>query len=295
MLFKESSIFGLKFLGILLVSVVLMAMDFRGMHTAPLRTGLSTIVAPIQYAVSWPIEVFDWVTDNVSRQQDLLEENANLRAHSMMLQGKLQRIMALQKENSELRALLQSTAKRNEKFTIAKMLAVSTEPYIARIVINRGAKNRVYEGQPVLDARGVMGQVVQIGPLTSQVMLITDLDSAVPVQIYRTGLRAIAAGTGSRRDLALLNVSDRADVKVGDLITTSGLGMRYPEGYPVGVVTNVDRKTGQHFAEIKIRPSARLLQSRQVLLVWQKAKEEKKAMLDEAYSALKNKSSASGS
>lgn len=269
-----------------------MTMDYRGLHTRHLRTYLSTIVAPIQYAVSWPVEVFDWVTDNVSKQQDLLEENATLRAHAMMLQGRLQQILSLQKENTQLRALLQSTAKRKEEFTIAQMLAVSTKPHMARLVIDKGTKDNVYEGQPVLDARGIMGQIIQIGPLASQVMLITDVNSAVPVQVFRNGLRSIAIGRGSRRDMSLINVSDQADIKRGDLIVTSGLGMRYPEGYPVGTVMKVKRKNGQHFAEVIVKPSARLLQSRQVLVVWQKAQSDAKALQEDVKSVMQKQSMA---
>lgn len=285
LLFKESSYQGLKFSALVLLSLVLMTMDYRGLYTQPVRRGLSAVVAPIQYAVSWPVELFDWVTDNVSLQQKLIEENANLRAQAMMLQGRLQQVLSLQKENSQLRGLLQSTARRKESFTIAQMLAVSTEPYVARIIIDQGNRSRVYLGQPVLDARGVMGQITQVGPLTSQVMLITDVNSAIPVQVYRTGMRAIAVGTGSMRDLSLLSVSDRADIQPGDLVTTSGLGLRYPEGYPVGIVTQVERKAGQHIAQVAIQPSARLLQSRQVLLVWQKSNQQRSAMREEVSSA----------
>lgn len=269
-----------------MLSVILMVVDYRGLHTRYLRSGLSAVVAPIQYAVSWPVEAFDWITDNVSRQQDLIEENATLRAHVTMLQGRLQQILTLQRENTQLRALLQSTVKREEGFTVAQMLAVSTKPHMARLVIDKGKNDQVYEGQPVLDARGVMGQIVQVGPHASQVMLITDVNSAIPVQIYRNGLRAIAVGLGSRRDISLINVSDQADIKPGDILVTSGLGLRYPEGYPVGVVSKVKRKNGQHFAEVIVKPSARLLQSRQVLLVWQKSQTASQALQNEVLQLL---------
>lgn len=270
MLFKQSSWFGFKFFLLIVLSVILMTLDYHGLYTKQLRMSVSAIVAPIQYAVSWPVEMFDWVTDNIAKQQVLIEENATLKANAIMLQGRLQQILALQKENSQLRALLQATAKRKEEFTISQMLAVTTKPHMARLVIDKGSKDHVYQGQPVVDARGVMGQIIQVGSLTSQVMLITDVNSAIPVQIYRNGLRAIAIGTGTSHEITLLNVSNQADVRNGDVIITSGLGLRYPEGYPVGIVTEVKHKRGSHFAEIIVKPSARLLQSRQVLLVWHK-------------------------
>ncbi len=270
-------------------SVALMIADYRDFHFSRIRTYLSVFIAPLQYTVSWPIEAFDWVTENISKQQNLIKENASLRAQTLMLQGKLQQILIIQKENSQLRALLQSTAKHKEEFTIAQLLAVSTKPYSSRVIIDKGIKDHVYLGQPALDARGVMGQIIQVGPTTSQIMLITDVNSAVPVQVYRNGLRAIVVGTGSRRYLGMINIADTADIKVGDLLITSGLGMRYPEGYPVGMVIQIEQKPGEHFAKIFVKPSAHLLQSRQILLVWQKLNKQQKALQDEFYSALNRK------
>ena len=271
---------------------MLMIADYKDFHFNRIRTYVSAITAPLQYAVSWPIDVFDWVTENVSKQQDLIKENARLRAQTLMLQGKLQQILVLEKENSQLRALLQSTAKREEAFMIAQLLAVSTKPYSSHIIIDRGENDRVFLGQPALDARGVMGQVVQVGPTTSQIMLITDVNSAVPVQVYRNGYRGIAVGTGPRHDLSMTNVSDTADVQVGDLLITSGLGMRYPEGYPVGTVVKIEQNPGDHLAKIFIKPSAHLLQSRQVLLVWQKLSEKQKVLQKAFHSAALGKKKA---
>lgn len=273
MLFRDSPFLGLRLSFFVFLSILIMVLDHRSYQTAQLRSVLSAAVAPLQYAVSWPVEVFDWINASVSKQQSLIEENADLRAQMLMLQAKMQKIMALQKENSQLRALLQSTAQRKENFTVASLLAVGTEPNSARVILDKGKNEGVYIGQAVLDANGVMGQVVEVGPITSQVMLITDVQSAVPVQLNRNGIRGIVVGNGPSRALALINVADISDIKTGDLLNTSGLGLHYPEGYPVGVISKIAQTPGQHFATIMVQPSARLLQSRQVLLVWQKGQQ----------------------
>lgn len=250
-----------------------MIFDHKEKQLHHLRGALSTLVAPIQYTVSWPIEVFDWVNTSIARQKALIAENANLRAQDLLLRARMQKIMSLENENSQLRSLLQSAAHINEHFTVAKLLAVSSDPYVSQVVVNQGKKQGLTQGQAVLDGSGVMGQVIDVGPLTARVMLITDVRSAVPVQVERTAMRAIAVGAGSRRELELVNVPVTADLRIGDVLTTSGLGLRYPEGYPVGVVSKIKHIPGEHFATIYLKPSAHLFQSRQVLLVWHEAQE----------------------
>ncbi len=290
MLFKQSAWFGCKSALLAVAALGLMVLDYQGFNTQHLRMGLSAIVAPLQYTVSWPVEIFDWLTENISRQRDLIEENTKLRVRATMLQGRLQQILALQEENSQLRAMLQSTAERKENFTIAKILAVSTKPNMARLIIDKGLKDRVYQGQPVVDAYGVMGQIVQVGPLTSQVMLLTDVNSAIPIRVFRNGLHAVAVGVGTQQMLKLINLTDQADIQKEDVLVTSSLGLRYPEGYPVGKVTAVYQESGQPFIVVKAEPSARLHQSRQVLLVWPKAAENMQAVRSEIYTTLEQQS-----
>lgn len=249
-----------------------MVIDHQAQQLKRFHAALSAVVAPIQFAAALPIKIVDQIYVATTRQQALVEENASLRAEVLLLQGNLQRILALKNENNELRALLQSGSAVEQQVTVAQLLAVSSDPYIAQVVLDQGKKQRVYVGQPVLDAKGVMGQVIAVGPMTSRVMLITDGNSAVPVQIARTGFRGIVVGTGQRQELALINIADTSDIHIGDILTTSGLDMRYPEGYPVGTVTRVTHQRGEQFATITVKPTARLFQSRQVLLVWQKSK-----------------------
>ena len=273
MLFKQSSFLGLRLTLLVGLSIALMVFDERYDKLNDLRAGLSVVVAPIQYLIDGPVEVIDWVKDSFTRRQALIEDNANLKAQILLLNGKMHKILSLQKENEQLRALLQAASPVADEFTVANLLAISTSPYKSELILNKGEKEDVYLGQPVLDANGVMGQIVQVGPLTSRLMLITDPRSAVPVQITRNGLRAIAVGTGMRRQLALVDIADISDIKVGDILTTSGLGLRYPEGYPVGRVSRVYHDKGQHFATVYLTPSAHLYKSRQVLLVWQESRE----------------------
>lgn len=235
---------------------------------------LSVVVAPLQFLVDRPVQFIRWVETNFTSQQNLLMENAQLRARQLLLFAKLQKVAALESENNQLRALLRSATAIHEKVTVAQLLAVDLAPYTQQIIIDKGEKDGVYIGQPVLDAYGVMGQIIAVGPLNSRVLLITDPRSAVPVQDSRNGNRAIAAGLGFDGVLELINVPVTTDFRKGDFLVTSGLGGNYPPGYPVGVISKVSLSPGDKFAEISITPAAHVNQSRQILLVWPKEKNQ---------------------
>lgn len=267
-LFRQTPYLGLRLFLFLSLSILLLIADHTGSYTSRLRAVLSIVVAPIQYVVDFPMKTVDWVKTSVATHQRLLTENTNLRAQQILLQTRVQKLIALEKENQQLRALLKSSAQVNERVSVAQLLAVSSDPFIQQVVLNQGSGDRVYVGQPVLDVAGVMGQIVDVGPLTSQVLLITDTRSAVPVEIQRTGYRSIAVGTGSIGTLSLRYVPKTIDIKEGDILVTSGLGQRFPSGYPVGVVSSIKYEAGEHFAKIMVRPRANLNRSRLVLLVW---------------------------
>ncbi len=246
-----------------------MMMDHQFAYFERLRSLLSVIVAPMQYSVDRPVEFVRWIDTSFTTQQNLLIENAQLRARQLLLYAKLQKVLALERENEQLRALLQSASNIHEKVTVAQLLAVDLAPYTQQILIDKGRREGLYIGQPVLDAYGVMGQVIAISPLSSRILLITDPRSGVPVQNNRNGNRAIAAGMGFEGTLNLINVPITADFKKGDVLVTSGLGGHYPPGYPVGVVNYVNFSRGR-FATVTLLPAAHVNQSRQVLLVWPK-------------------------
>jgi len=233
-----------------------------------IRSALSVVVVPVQYLVNVPIEFTTWLDNYLTAQHKLLQENNKLRANQLLLQAKLQRFMALEKENASLRALLSSAAHIDGQVLVAQILAVNANPFDQQVVLDKGKQHGVYIGQPVLDASGVVGQVIDVGPLTCRVLLITSSRSAVPVQDNRSGVRAIAVGNGYSGNLQLMYVPDTVDIRVGDLLMTSGLGLKFSVGYPVGIVTEVEYPTDQSFAKIIVAPNAALNRSRQVLLVW---------------------------
>lgn len=252
-----------------------MGLDHRVPAFSDVRSALSYVVLPIRFTVDWPVNKLREFTTLLSSQDNLLETNAKLRARQLLLQAKLQRLLAVEKENIQLRNLLGSSYHVQGKVTAAELLAVDLDVFSQQVILNKGAKDHIYVGQPVLDAYGVMGQVVSVSPDTSRVLLITDSRSAVPVQDNRNGLRGIVVGTGSGSDLKMINVPDTADIKVGDVLVSSGLGQRYPVGYPVGVVKSIQHQPGNEFANIVVTPSAHVNRSRQVLLVWPQAEKIK--------------------
>jgi rod shape-determining protein MreC len=254
------------FLGI--CAFVLMFFDYHSKNFQDIHAKISVVAVPVQVLVDKPIKFVHWMTTNLKLQRQLLDDNARLRAQQVFLESKMQKLLALERENAQLRQLLQSTPQATGKVIVAQLLAVALNPATQQVVIDRGSSDHLYLGQPVLDAYGVLGQVISIGPLTSRVLLITDIQSSVPVQNYRTGSRAIAIGSGSSGQLRLINVPDNSDIREGDLYVASGMGLRFPVGYPVGVVAKSTLEAGDRFATIFLIPSARIDKSEQVLLAW---------------------------
>jgi len=245
-----------------------MIVDHRQGHLQSLRSVLSTLVYPLQYIVSLPIELSRDLSTSVVRHKTLLEENERLRQAQLTMNFRLQRYRILEQENKRLRALLESSIDFKEKVLVAELLEVEMEPLRQQIVINKGYNEGVFDGQPVVDAGGVMGQIIHVGAFSSTVLLVTDPGHALPVQLNRNGLRAIAVGTGRDHVLLLEHLPTNADIKEGDFIVSSGLGRRFPRGYPVGIVANIELEPGEPFAKVRVTPSARPGQSREVLLVW---------------------------
>lgn len=245
-----------------------MVMDKRLEAFVTIRAALSLPLAPLQYIVSWPSTFIDNVKSVISTHDDLVKENLNLKAEQLLLRSQLQRLIAVETENNYLKALMQSSKQVKGKTLIAELLAVDFDPFVNQVVLNKGTRDGVYIGQPVLDANGIMGQVILAGPITSRVLLINDPRSGVSVQNARNGMRAVAVGDSYSGKLRLMYVPNTADIKVDDIFLTSGLGDRYPEGYPVGKVISVNKDPARQFAEVYIQPSAHLTSSRQVLLIW---------------------------
>ncbi len=267
-IFKTGPAAGLRAILLGALALMLIMLDHRSAYFHRIRSELSVVAAPFQMLVDAPIKWVHWLGTSVTAQRHLLEDNARLRAHELLLESKLQKLLALERENAQLRELLKSTTEVAGRVIVAQLLAVDLDPSLQQIVLDKGSRKHVYVGQPVLDAYGVMGQVINVGPLTSKILLATDTRSAVPVQDYRNSIRSVAVGLGASGKLALINVPNTSDIKVGDLFVTSGLGLRFPVGYPVGSVSKVEHVPGRRFAVITLIPAAHLDQTRQVLLVW---------------------------
>lgn len=206
--------------------------------------------------------------DRLVDESLLRDRNEALRRENLVLNARLQQLLALESENMRLRDLLGSSFRIGERVLIAEILAVDLDPGHQQVVINKGSSSGVFVGQPVLDANAVMGQVVRTNPFSSTVLLITDSDHALPVELNRNGLRTIARGSGVGQDLELLYIPKNADVRIGDLLVTSGMGGRFPRGYPVARVTAVRHDPNDPFTVVTAEPTARLDRSREVLLVW---------------------------
>ncbi len=243
------------------------------------RSFFNLIIYPLQTIASTPANIGIWLNEQLDSHQSLITENESYRTNNLLLKAQLQKFTSLQAENIRLRSLLKSSRKLKDQMLIAETIAVDLDPYKRQIVINKGQRHSIYAGQPILDAYGIMGQVIHPGIVSSSAILITDPSHAIPVQINRNGLRTVLYGTGAANYLEVQNLPNNADIELGDLLITSGLGGRFPEGYPVAKVVNIMRDPGQPFAKVIAEAAAHLEQSREVLLVM--AQESKPQLLSE--------------
>lgn len=242
--------------------------DRRFDYLDRVRFTVAYVSTPVYWVADIPARLSFWIDDVFVSQRDLIEENAQLRQELLFAQRELQLLAGLASENSRLRALQEASQAVQGGVVAAEIINVSNNPGSRRVLINRGAHNGVFEGQAVLDAHGLMGQVVEALPFTSWVLLITDSRHGTPVQVNRNGERAIArGGRGEAPGLELEYVPDTADIVVGDLLVSSGLGQRFPKDYPVAEVTSVIHDPGQPFALIRARPLAQIDRTRHVMLV----------------------------
>ncbi len=213
-----------------------MVVDARFDVLKPVRSQMGLVLMESYWITDLPQRAWQGVAGQFGSRTELIAENEKLKTEALLLQGRLQKLAALTEQNVRLRELLNSSALVNEKVEVAELIGVDPNPFTHRILINKGERDGVFLGQPVLDARGLMGQVVELMPYTSRVLLLTDTTHSIPVQVNRNGLRAIASGTGNPERLELRHVADTADIKEGDLLVSSGMGQRFPAGYPVAAL-----------------------------------------------------------
>jgi rod shape-determining protein MreC len=248
------------------VSLITADLHFNALQTT--RAVLAAAATPVYWIADLPSRLGEWSETHVQSRSQLLEENARLRRENLVLQGRSHQMASLQAENVRLRALLNSSALLRDDVLVAELIGVSPDPMRHQLVLNKGEQDGVFVGQPLIDADGLLGQIVEVSSISSRAMLITDATHSIPVQVNRNGVRAIAEGTGVLGTLEVHHVAATTDIREGDLLVTSGLGGRFPVGYPVAVVSEVERDPGQPFARILARPSAALDRSRHVLLVF---------------------------
>ncbi len=255
-----------------MLSIALMVSDHRNQHLHFLRASIATLTYPFQYLVNLPADIKHTATEQFASRDNLLAENKALHEKNLFYQVKLQRLALLERENERLRQLLESSKQlNNEHVLVAEIMSVDLHPYKQVISINKGERHGAYRGQPIVGAMGVIGQLIEIYPMHSTALLISDPNHSLLAESNRTNLRALLVGNGHAKFLSLKNVSSSADIRIGDLFHTSGLDGLYPPNYPIAEVTSINSLPGVPFLEVEARPLVELNQIREVLLLWDNA------------------------
>jgi len=272
---------GLRVLVLIFISILLMYFDNRDNHLDTVRTSIGAAVYPLRVIVDAPVRFWNWIDDSTESRNAMELELARLKAERLLTKARLQKFISLEAENARLRALLDARTLVRDRARVAEIMSVDANPYSHSLVINVGTQDDVFDGQALIDADGVVGQVIEAGLMTSQAMLISDTDHALPVEVNRNGLRTIVVGTGKIDMLELPFVVNNADIRVGDLLVTSGLGGAFPAGYPVAVVESVTRIPQEPYADVTATPAASLGQVREVMLIFSVGAEEPEVTADE--------------
>ncbi|MBL0522937.1 rod shape-determining protein MreC [Aeromonas enteropelogenes] len=251
-----------------IISIAAIVADSRFGVFTHVRVYLSSLVSPLQYMANAPGTLLDTMSTQVQTRADLIEQTKQQEQQLFTLRSRLLKMDHLEHENQRLRELLGSPVHKDSRKMVAELLSVDSDPFSHQVLINKGALDGVYNGQAVINDQGVIGQVLHVGSTTSRVLLITDSSHGIPVRVLRNDLRAIASGSGELDKLELRNLPRNTDVQVGDLLVTSGLGGRFPEGYPVATVTRSDYVEGKPFAQVEAKPLVELDRLRYLLLLW---------------------------
>ena len=237
---------------------------------ASLQRQLYSLVEPVYLAIALPSTAFEEAADSIRMGAALKRENAQLRQVNLVLSARVQKLSYLSNDNARLRGLTVAAESIESRVLVTEVIGVDPDTTHHVLIVNQGAEAGLYKGQPVLDARGVVGRVQFVGRQTARIMLISDRQHSVPVRINRNGIRAILSGTGDPEELSLQFVPETADIKKDDLLVTSGLGQDFPAGYPVGVVTRIRKVPGEQFLEVSARAVAALDRSRYLLALFER-------------------------
>lgn len=263
------------FVWVAVVSLVLFVCDYRFDCFSELRLKASFAAVVMQRVVNFPVALYHQIAKNFISKREIITENSRLNSELLANNVKLQRLNYLEHENSQLRVLLNYSKQITSRSMTAQLLSSIVDDFGQQLTINKGKQHGIYVGQPVLDAYGLLGQVISVNNDVSKVLLITNRKSAIPVIIIRNGLRAIAVGAGDGECLELVNISETADVKVGDVLVTSGLEKRFPVGYQVGVIKKISRVIGERFVKVCVTPAAHVNGGNlYVLLIWSGSSEK---------------------
>ncbi|WP_407644325.1 rod shape-determining protein MreC [Entomomonas moraniae] len=250
-----------------ILAIIVMIVDARFEVLVPVRHKIAIITTQVYSITNIPSKLWDTAVEQFSSHSELLSENERLKAQSLLLEQRLQKLASITQQNARLRELLNSASLVDEKAVVSELIGIDPNPTTFRYLIDKGSNDGVFVGQSVLDATGVMGQVVDVTSYSAWVILITDTTHSIPVMVNRNGLRAIASGTGEDL-LEIRYVPNNEDIKVNDLLVSSGLGGNFPSGYPVATVSDIKNDTGSPFATIYAKPTAALNRSRYVLLIF---------------------------
>lgn len=247
---------------------LLLFLDHRLNTMQPVRSFLTTVVSPIQYLAVLPQQISARVDYILTTRSELRTDNERLGNQLLELEMAVQRLNFIESENDRLRQLLGSDVRGASRRMVTEVVAVASDPFSHQVVINKGSSNGAYVGQPVLDNRGIVGQLVSVGLNTARVLLISDQSHAISLRVQRNDIRVLAQGTGDLQKLALLYISHSSDIEVGDVLLSSGLDEVFPEGYPVAEVIEIDRNEQFQYAQVAVRPYAQLDRVRSLLLLW---------------------------
>ncbi|WP_276893607.1 rod shape-determining protein MreC [Frischella perrara] len=268
LIFSKSTPLGLRLFLALILSVALIICDVNYRPFTVIRYYLDSAISPLYYVSNFPLSAFNELNDLSAKHQALLDENVLLKEQLQMQQSDLVRLDSLKKENDELRTLLGSPLRNDEYKKVAQVLLVDANPYSYQITLDKGTREGVFVGQPVVDEKGVVGQIFKTAYNTSRAILICDSQHAIPVQVLRNGITMVAVGNGCNNDLLLDFLPNNVDIQVGDVLVTSGLGGRFPKGYPVATVSSVKVDMHDSTPVISATPTADLKRLRYLLLLW---------------------------
>ena len=250
------------------LAVALLIADNQYNLFSSVRIYLNSIVSPVQYIADAPQKLFSTLSENLMTREELKERNQKLEKANLHLKADRLLLTELENENKQMRKLLNSQYTFSNKRMITEVMSLRSDPFTHQLLIDKGAINGVYVGQPVINEEGVVGQVMQVGSTTSRVLLLVDASHGIPVRVQRNDVTALVHGSGAWNKLNVPFVQSNADLQEGDLLVTSGLGGRFPAGYPVATVTSFVYNEGAPYAEVTATPVAQLDRSRYLLLLW---------------------------